>query len=58
MMSSSAIAPAVAERGGRIRLTSGSGLLLFAVIATGLVSSIAATRAALRGPLLNALRSE
>jgi putative ABC transport system permease protein len=53
-----AIAPAIAERGGRVPLTSGGGLLLFAVFATGLLSSMIATRAAIRGPLLESLRSE
>ncbi len=53
-----AIAPAVAERGGRLPLTSGGALLLFAVFVTGLLSSLVATRAATRAPLLTALRSE
>ncbi len=53
-----AIAPAVAERGGRVPLTSGGALLLFAVFVTGLLSSMIATRAAIRGPLLESLRSE
>ncbi|MBI3048709.1 MAG: ABC transporter permease [Acidobacteria bacterium] len=53
-----AIAPAVAERGGRLPLTSGGALLVFAVFVTGLLSSLAATRAATRAPLLDALRSE
>ena len=53
-----AIAPAVAERGGRVPLTSGVALLLFAVFVTGLLSSIVATRVATRTPLLEALRSE
>lgn len=53
-----AIAPAVIERGGRVPLTSGGALLLFAVFVTGLLSSIVATRAATRGPLLESLRSE
>ncbi|PYR01564.1 MAG: hypothetical protein DMF97_07260 [Acidobacteria bacterium] len=52
-----AIAPTVFERGGRLPLTS-SGWLLVAVFAAGLLSSIVATRAALRTPLLAALRSE
>jgi putative ABC transport system permease protein len=52
-----AIAPTVFERGGRVPLTS-SGWLLVAVFAAGLLSSIVATRAALRTPLLAALRSE
>lgn len=53
-----AIAPAVAERGGRIPLTSGGALLLFAVFTTGLLSSVIAMRAATRTPLLASLRSE
>ena len=44
-----AIAPAVAERGGRVPLTSGGVLLLFAVFVTGLLSSVVAMRAATRG---------
>jgi putative ABC transport system permease protein len=52
-----AIAPTVFERGGRVPLTS-SGWLLLAVSGAGLLSSIIATRAALRTPLLAALRSE
>lgn len=53
-----AIAPAVAERGGRLPLTSGGALLVFAVLVTGLLSSLVAARAATRAPLLDALRSE
>ena len=53
-----AIAPAVVERGGRVPLTSGGALLLFAVFATGLLSSLVATRAATRAPLLESLRSD
>jgi putative ABC transport system permease protein len=53
-----AIAPAIAERGGRLPLTSGGALLLFAVFVAGLLSSVVATRAATRAPLLTALRSE
>jgi putative ABC transport system permease protein len=53
-----AIAPAVAERGGRLPLTSGGALLIFAVLLTGLLSSLVAIRAATRAPLLDALRSE
>jgi ABC-type lipoprotein release transport system permease subunit len=53
-----AVAPAVAERGGRLPLTIGGALLLFAVFVTGLLSSLVATRAATRAPLLDALRSE
>jgi hypothetical protein len=53
-----AIAPAVAERGGRVPVAGGGALLLFAVFATGLLSSMIAMRSAVRGPLLRALRSE
>ena len=53
-----AIAPAIAERGGRLPLTSGGLLLLFAVFATGLLSSVVATRAATRAPLLESLKAE
>jgi ABC-type antimicrobial peptide transport system permease subunit len=53
-----AITPALMERGGRLPLTSGGVLLLFAVFATGLLSSLVAIRTATRSPLLEALRSE
>ena len=53
-----AIAPAVAERGGRVPLSSGAALLLFSVLVVALLSSIAATAAATRGPLLDSLRAE
>jgi putative ABC transport system permease protein len=53
-----AIAPAVLERGGRVPATATAALLLSAVFAAGLLSSFIATRAALRTPLLAALRSE
>lgn len=52
-----AIAPAVMERGGRLPTTSAAPLLI-AVFAAGLLSSIVATLAALRTPLVAALRSE
>ena len=52
-----AIAPAVSLRGGQFPVAS-LGLLLAAVLATGIGASLAATRAALRSPLLAALRSE
>jgi ABC-type antimicrobial peptide transport system permease subunit len=52
-----AIAPAVALRGGQLPVAS-LGLLLAAVLATGIGASLAATRAALRSPLLAALRAE
>ncbi|HUF26846.1 MAG TPA: ABC transporter permease, partial [Gemmatimonadaceae bacterium] len=53
-----AIAPAAAERGGRIPLTSGAALLLFAVFLAGLLSSVIAVRAATSAPVLSSLRSE
>ncbi len=52
-----AIAPAVASRGGQFPVASLS-LLLAAVLLTGMAASLIATRAALRSPLLAALRSE
>lgn len=52
-----AILPAVAVQGGRFPAGSLS-LLLGAVLATGVAASLAATRAALRSPVLAALRSE
>jgi hypothetical protein len=51
-----AILPAVLERGGR--LPGGAWLLLLAVFATGLAASVAAARAALQTPLVEALRTE
>jgi len=53
-----AIAPAALERGARLPITTGGWLLLLAVVAAGLISSVIATRAALRMPLVGALRSE
>jgi len=53
-----AIAPAVAERGSTLPFTSGSALLMVAVLGTGLLSSVIAMRAATRMPLLASLRSE
>ena len=52
-----AIAPAWLERGGGVPLFSLGGLL-FVVVATGLAASLAATVAAVRSPLLGALRAE
>ncbi len=52
-----AIAPAWLERGGGVPLLSLGGLLLV-VVATGLAASLAATVAAVRSPLLAALRAE
>ncbi len=53
-----AIAPAAFERGVRVPIGPNGWLLLFAVAAAGLLSSVIATRAAWREPLLAALRSE
>jgi hypothetical protein len=53
-----AIAPAAAERGMLLPVGAGQWLLLFGVFATGLVSSVVATRAALHARLLEALRTE
>ena len=53
-----AVMPAAAERGSRVPFTSGAVLLLFGVLATGLIASLIATRAAIRAPLLESLRSE
>jgi len=53
-----AVVPAVSERGGHLPLTSGGALLIVAVLVGGLLSSVLATRVALRGPLLETLRSE
>ncbi len=52
-----AVAPAVIDRGGRLPLAS-MALLLGLVLATGITASLAATAAARRAPLLDALRSE
>jgi len=52
-----AIMPALLARGGHAPTLS-LGLLLLSVLATGLLASVAATAAALRSPLLPALRSE
>ena len=53
-----ATAPAAAARGGRLPVAASGWILLFAVFATGLVSSIVATRAAVASRLLDALRAE
>ena len=47
-----AIAPAVAERGGRMPLTAAGGLLIFAVLMVGLLSSFVATRVVMRAPVV------
>lgn len=53
-----AIAPAVAERGGQWPTITAGAALLILVLAAGVISSMVATRAALRAPLLSALRAE
>ncbi|HEX8283451.1 MAG TPA: FtsX-like permease family protein [Pyrinomonadaceae bacterium] len=52
-----AIAPVVASRGGRLPFAS-LGILLAAVVVSGLAASLVATAAALRAPLLASLREE
>jgi hypothetical protein len=52
-----AIAPALASRGGGFSIPS-VGLLLLAVLASGLISSLIAVWASIRSPLLESLRSE
>jgi putative ABC transport system permease protein len=53
-----AIAPAAVERGGHLPAAASGGMLVAAVFVAGLLSSIVATSAALRSPLLDALRAE
>jgi ABC-type antimicrobial peptide transport system permease subunit len=52
-----AVIPALQSRGASFPFAV-SGLILISVLAAGLVSSIVAVIAALRSPLLSALRSE
>jgi ABC-type antimicrobial peptide transport system permease subunit len=52
-----AIAPTFIARGGHLSIVS-LGLLLLAVLVTGLAASLLAVRAVMRAPLLAALRSE
>ena len=52
-----AIAPAVRLRGGHLPAVS-LGVMLAAVLVTGIIASLAATAASLRSPLLASLRSE
>lgn len=52
-----AIAPTFLDRGGRLPAAT-MGLLLLGVLTTGLLASLGATAAALRSPLLPALRTE
>jgi hypothetical protein len=53
-----AVAPVMSDRGGRLPAGAAAWLLVFAVLATGTISSLIATAAALGTPLLQALRSE
>jgi putative ABC transport system permease protein len=52
-----AVAPAVAARGGRFPVVS-MGIMLGVVLVAGVATCLAATAAAVRSPLLGALRSE
>jgi hypothetical protein len=53
-----AVGPAAMERGASLPISSGGVLLLAAVLAAGLLSSMLATRVALAAPLVGALRAE
>jgi ABC-type antimicrobial peptide transport system permease subunit len=53
-----AVGPAALARGARLPLSAGGAGLLLAVLASGLLSSFIATRAALRAPLLASLRAD
>jgi ABC-type antimicrobial peptide transport system permease subunit len=53
-----AIAPAAVARGAHLPASMSSALLVAAVLVAGLASSVAAAQAALRTPLLDALRAE
>jgi ABC-type lipoprotein release transport system permease subunit len=53
-----AIAPAAIDRGGHLPAWTSGALLVAAVFGAGLLSSVAAARAALRARLLEALRAE
>src|SRR5262249_40152660 len=53
-----AVAPAVAERGSWLPIGPGGWTLIAGVFVAGSLSSMAATRAALRTPLLQALRAD
>jgi hypothetical protein len=53
-----AVAPAVAERGGRMPLTAAGGLLIFAVFVVGLLSSLMAARLVINAPLMESLKAE
>jgi putative ABC transport system permease protein len=52
-----AITPTLVDRGGRVPVFT-LGILLLGVLVTGLMASVGATAAALRAPLLPALRTE
>jgi hypothetical protein len=52
-----AVAPTLVDRGGRLSAPT-LAVLLVAVLSTGLLASLGATAAALRSPLLSALRTE
>jgi hypothetical protein len=52
-----AVAPVIYARGGRLPILGLAGLIL-AVVASGMLASLAATVAALRSPLLASLRAE
>jgi len=53
-----AIAPAVADRGGRLPFSAGALLLLFSVLVVAMLSSVTAMAAVAKSPLLGSLRSD
>lgn len=53
-----AVGPAAVARGARVPISFEGAVLLLAVLVAGLASSLLATRAALRAPLVAALRAE
>jgi hypothetical protein len=53
-----AVGPAAMARGARLPISASGVLLVAAVLAAGLLSSLLATRAALAAPLVDALRAE
>jgi ABC-type antimicrobial peptide transport system permease subunit len=53
-----AVGPAAMARGARLPISNGGLLMLGAVLAAGLLTSLLATRAALNAPLVQSLRTE
>jgi putative ABC transport system permease protein len=53
-----AVVPAVIERGGRVPISAAGAMLLIVILAAGTIATLLAARAAIREPILQALRSE